>query len=104
MGRLIDSWLQMRPCPVSKSLESLWRRGQARERIASLAAVELRSWDGTLADGAPGDRRKTGGVQLLCWLRRFPKRKLEISFLANLGTPGKPTGADRADRHGRAER
>ena len=48
MEQLIDSWLQMRPCPVSKSLESLWRRGQARERIASVAAIELLSWDGTL--------------------------------------------------------
>ena len=90
MERLIDSWLQMRPCPVSKSLESLWRRGQARERIASVAAVELRSWDGALADCDPAESRKTGGVQLLCWLRRFPKRRLEISFLANLGTQASP--------------
>ena len=90
MERLIDSWLQMRPCPVSKSLESLWQRGQARERIASVAAVELRSWDGALADCDPTESRKTGGVQLLCWLRRFPKRRLEISFLANLGTQASP--------------
>ena len=90
MERLIDGWLQMRPCPVSRSLESLWQRGQARERIASVAAVELRSWDGALADCDPADSRRTGGVQLLCWLRRFPKRRLEISFLANLGTQASP--------------
>jgi hypothetical protein len=90
MARLIDSWLQMRPCPVSRSLEFLWQRGQARERIASVAAVELRSWDGALADGDPADRRKTGGVHLLCWLRRFPKRRLEISFLASPRTQSIP--------------
>jgi len=86
MERLIDNWLQMRPCPVSRSLESLWQRGQARERIASVAAFELRSWDGALVDSHPSESRKTGGVQLLCWLHRFPKRRLEISFLASLGT------------------
>ena len=42
MERLLDSWLQMRPCPVSRSLESLWDRGQAKDRIASVAAIELR--------------------------------------------------------------
>jgi hypothetical protein len=90
MERLLDSWLQTRPCPVSRSLESLWQRGQARERIASVAAVELHSWGGALPDCDPADSRKTGGVQLLCWLRRFPKRRLEISFLANLGAQASP--------------
>ncbi|HET9894974.1 MAG TPA: hypothetical protein VFQ44_08560 [Streptosporangiaceae bacterium] len=90
MERLLDSWFQMRPCPVSKSLESLWQRGQARERIASVAAVELRSWDGTLADTHPVEGRPTGGVQLISWLRRFPKQCLEISFLADLGTEASP--------------
>jgi len=88
MEGLLDGWLGMRPCPVSKSLESLWVRGQARERIASVAAVELRSWDGGLPDGVtpdlgqPGVRAASGGVQLACWMRRFPRRSLDISFLA----------------------
>ena len=63
MVRLIDNWLEMRPCPVSRSLESLWRRGQARERIANVVAIELRSWDGTLADGDP---RGKAGRQAVC--------------------------------------
>ena len=110
MERLIDSWLQMRPCPVSRSLESLWQRGQARERIASVAAVELRSWDGALADCDPAESRRTGGVQLLCWLRRFPKRRLEISFLASLGTQASPqaltvlTATGEPSRRGSARR
>jgi hypothetical protein len=90
MARLLDSWLQMRPCPVSKSLESLWQRGQARERIASVAAIELRSWDGTLPNTDPAGSPKTGDVQLLCWLRSFPRPRLEISFLARLRTQASP--------------
>ena len=93
MERLLDSWLQMRPCPVSRSLESLWDRGQAKERIASVAAIELRSWDGTLPDsadsGQPGGR-KAGAVQLACWMRRFPRRRLDISFLASFGAQASP--------------
>ena len=90
MERLLDSWLQMRPCPVSKSLESLWQRGQARERIAGVAAIELRSWDGTLPNADPAGSPKAGDVQLLCWLRSFPRPRLEISFLASLRTQENP--------------
>ena len=49
MERLLDDWIRQHPCPVSRNLESLWQRGQARERIASVAAVELLSWDGSTA-------------------------------------------------------
>ncbi|HEY1702312.1 MAG TPA: hypothetical protein VGG75_21610 [Trebonia sp.] len=96
MEGLLDGWLGMRPCPVSRSLESLWSRGQARERIASVAAVELRSWDGTLPDGVthdpghPGGRAASGGVQLACWVRRFPRRSLDISFLASFRSQAAP--------------
>jgi hypothetical protein len=96
MERLLDGWLGMRPCPVSKSLESLWARGQARERIASVAAIELRSWDGVLPDGMPSDsghpggRAASGGVQLTCWVRRFPRRSLDISFIASFRSQAAP--------------
>jgi hypothetical protein len=96
MEGLLDGWLGMRPCPVSKSLESLWARGQARERIASVAAVELRSWDGALPDGVTSDpghsggRAASGGVQLACWIRRFPRRSLDISFLASFRSQAAP--------------
>ena len=65
MEQLLDSWLQMRPCPVSKNLAALWQRGQARERIANVAAVELHSWDGTLprpSDGKPKHRRRAAAL------------------------------------------
>lgn len=90
MERLLDNWLQMRPCPVSRSLESLWQRGQARQRIASVAAVELRNWDGAISDSDSIDGRSTGSVQLLSWLRRFPRRRLDLSFVVNLGTHTAP--------------
>jgi hypothetical protein len=90
MEHLIDSWLQMRPCPVSKSLESLWKRGQARERIAGVAAIELRSWDGTVTVDDPSASRKAGEVRLACWTRRFPKPRFDISFLASFGTQASP--------------
>lgn len=90
MERLLDSWLQMRPCPVSKNLESLWNRGQARDRIASVAAIELRSWDGALPESAELGARKAGSVHLVCWLRNFPRRKLDISFLAGFGAQATP--------------
>lgn len=90
MEHLIDSWLQMRPCPVSKSLESLWQRGQARERIAGVAAIELRSWDGTVTVHDPSGITKTGEVRLACWARRFPRPRFDISFLASFGAQASP--------------
>lgn len=92
MEGLLDSWFQMRPCPVSRSLETLWSRGQARERIASVAAIELRSWDGAPPDGTheAGREAGAGGVQLACWVRRFPRRSLDISFLARFRSASTP--------------
>jgi len=86
MERFLDSWIHQHPCPVGKSLESLWQRGEARERIASVAAIELSSWDGSLRDREGEESRKIGDVLLVCWLRRFPRHQLEISFLADLRT------------------
>jgi len=103
MERLFESWLQMRPCPVSRSLESLWERGQARERIASVAAIELRSWDGTLPDTDQPGGRKVGGVQLACWMRRFPRRRLDITFLASFGTHASPEVLRVLTAHGEPE-
>ena len=92
MERFLDSWIHQHPCPVSKSLESLWQRGEARERIANVAAIELRSWDGSLRDRDGEESRKIGDVLLVCWLRRFPRHQLEISLIADLRTqPCPPT-------------
>ncbi|PPJ04101.1 hypothetical protein C5E51_26230 [Nocardia nova] len=48
----LDHWMSGEGSPASSYLRRLWRRQAARERIATVAAVELASWDGVLADGS----------------------------------------------------
>lgn len=87
MERLLDSWICQTPSPVSKNLESLWQRGQARERIGSVAAVELLSWDGSTDEQDDESGGLVGGeVLLFCRLRRFPRPQFEIAFVANFKT------------------
>ncbi|MFF3566886.1 hypothetical protein ACFYXQ_03795 [Nocardia jiangxiensis] len=49
----LDQWLSSEGSPASSYLRRLWGRQAARERIATVAAVELANWDGALADGSP---------------------------------------------------
>ena len=102
MERLIDSWLQMRPCPVSKSLESLWQRGQARERIASVAAVELRSWDGALTDCDPAGEPKDGWCAAALLAAPLPEATARDQLPRQPRDAGEPAGADRAHRDRRS--
>ena len=90
MERLLDDWIRRHPCPVSRNLESLWQRGQARERIASVAAVELLSWDGSTALSDDEDGHIDGDVLLFCRLRRFPRPQFEIAFVADFRTLPNP--------------
>jgi hypothetical protein len=85
METLLDGWIAQRPCPISRSLESLWQRGDARERIASVAAIELRNWDGSAAGAVSEGIRPSGSVRIQCWVRRFPKPQFEVSFTASFG-------------------
>jgi hypothetical protein len=85
MERLLDGWIQQRPSPASKNLVSLWRRGQARERIASVATIELLNWDGSTEE-QDDDGRRDGEVLLFCRLRRFPRPQFEIAFAADFRT------------------
>ena len=85
--RMLDTWIRKVPCPVSRSLAALWQRDRARERIASVAVVELQSSESVLSDGDGPDGSDPGGstkVLLLCQLRRFPRKQLEVSFVADL--------------------
>ena len=83
MERLLDGWIRQRPSPVSKNLESLWQRGPARERIASVATVELLNWDGSTDEPEDNDGRLDGEVLLFCRLRRFPRPQFEVAFVAD---------------------
>ena len=48
----LDHWFTLENSPASKNLLKLWNQQSARERIASVAAVELANWDGTLEDAS----------------------------------------------------
>lgn len=48
----LNHWLSGEGSPASSYLRHLWGRQAARERIATVAAVELANWDGVLADGS----------------------------------------------------
>lgn len=83
MERLLDDWIQQRPSPVGKNLESLWQRGQAHERIATVATIELLNWDGSTGEQEDSDGHLDGEVMLFCRLRRFPRPRFEVSFVAD---------------------
>lgn len=84
MATLLDDWIGQAPCPVSRGLQSLWTRGQAKERISSVAAIELRNWDGATR-ASPGDSARAGAVRLLCLLTRFPRSRMQMSFITSVG-------------------
>jgi hypothetical protein len=48
----LDHWLKTDGSPASTYLRRLWAQQPARERIATVAAVELANWDGVLEDGS----------------------------------------------------
>ncbi|WP_280332722.1 hypothetical protein [Nocardia wallacei] len=48
----LDHWMSDEGSPASSYLRRLWGRQAARERIATVAAVELANWDGIIADGS----------------------------------------------------
>ncbi|MGE3254468.1 hypothetical protein [Pseudonocardia sp.] len=91
MQRLLDAWMQQSPCPASNTLQALWQRPAAQERIAEVAALELLSWDSGTDSGVVGERStRHSDVLLLAQLRRFPRPGLELSFLVRSSTGGAP--------------
>jgi len=103
MVPLIEAWIRQNPCPASKSMQSLWSRPAARERIASVAAVELSLWDGS--GGAPDDDgvEQVGEILVVALLRRFPRAQLELSFLADLRSSIPPRTLTALSAPGRPE-
>lgn len=83
MARLLDGWISQEHCPISNALRAAWDKGQARERIATVAALELEAWDGTSDDAAePG--AVSHDVRLLASMRTFPATSLELSLSASI--------------------
>ncbi|NYG54955.1 hypothetical protein [Nocardioides perillae] len=95
LALVLDSWMSQQPCPVSASLERLWRRGQARERIAQAAAVALSSWDGGVRErrGSADGKPAAGHLALTLELGSFPRRRFALQALLYLPQPERPRDA-----------
>lgn len=91
---VLSDWFASAHCPVSMSLQRLWKKGQARERIAQAAAVSLTSWDGSISDeGDDPSTRSTGVLALTLELAGFPRRRFGLSALFYLPDPAVPRSA-----------
>jgi AAA domain/UvrD-like helicase C-terminal domain len=92
MERLLDDWISQIPCPVTASLQALWAQGHARERIATVASVELLAWNGSLLEADEGEdhEQRGGDILLVALVRHFPRAQLDLSFVADLRTLPSP--------------
>lgn len=89
---VLGDWLASPHCPITSGLKRLWKRGQARERIASAAAVALTSWDGRVSerDSDPQGPSSRGAVALTLETSTFPRRRFALSAVFYLPQPATP--------------
>lgn len=81
LERYLDAWFAGEASPVSASLKKLWGRGSARERIATVAAVELAGWDGTVEAGHAPEASSVQRAALMAQLRRgFLGESLDLAL------------------------
>lgn len=98
LAMVLDSWIAQTPCPVSTSLQRLWSRGQAKDRIAQSAAVALAAWDGShrgkdrAGDGAVPHQGR-GQLSLVLEVGGFPRRRFAVQALLHLPEPRTPRDA-----------
>lgn len=93
---VLDGWMSQRPCPATSSLEKLWSKGQARERIAQAAAVALANWDGRVNERSSreGDSALAAGhLALALEMGSFPRKRFALQALLYLPEPGRPRDA-----------
>lgn len=93
---VLESWINQNPSPVSSSLERLWKRGQAKERIAQAAAVALAAWDGSTRERGPrlpGQMSGGGQLSLSLEVGGFPRRRFAVQALLYLPEAGTPRDA-----------
>ncbi len=80
----LDHWLSNEGSPASTYLRRLWAQQPARERIATVAAVELANWDGVLEDGSAltvgGTTLATRAMIVVNLRTGFLKSSLDISL------------------------
>ena len=63
MEAALDQWIGQIPSPASVNLRSLWSREGARDRVADIALVEFRSWDGVARNGKRAESLEGGRAQ-----------------------------------------
>ncbi len=81
LQRYLDAWFGLESCTASAPLKRLWARDSARERIATVASVELVGWDGTLPEGETSDAPQLQRLGLLAQVRQgFMGSSLDIAL------------------------
>lgn len=79
----IDEWASQIPCPLSNSLERIWKRSRAtRWRIAEVACQVLKTWEGS--DGTLNRNsvyRPNDNLKINAMLRNFPKTSLSLNLV-----------------------
>jgi hypothetical protein len=89
MQHLLSTWIDHEPSPMSNALRTLWRRyEEARDRVATLACLELSAWSG--AETAPAGAVGHVPLRLLALLRRVPSVRLELSLAVQLPATERP--------------
>lgn len=96
MQPLLDEWMRREPPPISKNLVNIWKKqAAARERIASVVALELESWDGSgLSDAvSPAQTQGSRGEVRLIALPRsglFGAGGVELGIVARIAGSEEP--------------
>lgn len=85
MGGLLAEWIGRSPSPASHTLQALWRRSGARDRITEGACQILETWDGRSDEAMVGQARaprfgRIGQLRLMILLRTFPAPALEVNI------------------------
>jgi hypothetical protein len=89
MQQLLGAWIDHEPSPVSNALRALWKRyEEARDRIATVASLELSAWAG--AQTSPAGAAGQAPLRLVALLRRFPSIRLELSLAVLLPAAERP--------------
>lgn len=87
MEDVLSGWVSRTPSPLSNAFRLLFANPAARERMLSVACLELEAWDGaTFGDGELKQAavRSFGDLRLVATMRTFLGRALELNLLVPL--------------------
>jgi hypothetical protein len=79
MERLLMEWAPH--SPLSKGLRSMIEKGgEAAERVAGVACLELEAWDGMAGEGEALESRREAELRLEAILRAQPRARLDLGL------------------------